>query len=42
MKGLQERRMEDWMKALERFRQLEMIGCPVGVGDKEGSDEPGL
>ena len=34
--------MEDWMKALERFRQLQMVGRPVGVGDEEGSDEPWL
>ena len=34
--------MEDWVKALKRFRQLETVGRPVGVGDKEGSDEPGL
>ena len=42
MKGLQERRMEDWVKALERFRQLQMVGHPVGVGDEEGSNEPWL
>ena len=38
MEGLQQGCMEDWVKALKRFRQLETIGGPVGGSDEEGSN----